>query len=42
MHLQEVGCGSNDWNVLAQVRDSWRVLWIRYWTFVFNKMREIC
>jgi hypothetical protein len=26
MNLQEVGCGSMDWNGLAHDRDSWRAL----------------
>jgi hypothetical protein len=38
MDLVEFGWGDVDWIGLAQDRDRWRALWIRYWTFGFHKM----
>ena len=38
MDLREVG-GSGDCMELAQDRDRWGHLWIRWWTFGFHKMR---
>jgi len=37
--LQEVGCVCMDWIDLAQDRAGGGLLWLRYWTFGFHKMR---
>jgi hypothetical protein len=33
--LREIGLGGVDWIRLAQDRDRWRLLWVRWWTFGF-------
>jgi hypothetical protein len=40
MGLGEVGWIGMDWSGLAQDRDKWTALWMRQWTFGFNKMLE--
>ena len=40
MDLQEVGGSCGDWMELAQDRDRWRHLWVRWGTFGFQKCGE--